>query len=128
MTRRMDEGRPPRRPLVTAAAVVLILLSVLNIALVAYLISEWNAIDTDDRGAAVFSIGLTLVIGLAQLVGGVRTMSMKEAGRKIGVLVATLGLALAVTALLQGSTQQLLGVALNGFVLYALSKERPAFR
>jgi hypothetical protein len=128
MTRRMDEGRPPRRPLVTAAAVVLILLSVLNIALAAYLVSEWNAIDSDDRGAAVFSIGLTLVIGLAQLVGGVRTMSMKEAGRKIGVLVATLGLALAVTALLQGSTQQLLGVALNGFVLYALSKERPAFR
>jgi hypothetical protein len=124
----MDEGRPPRPPLVTAAAVVLIFLAVLNVAFAAYITSEWSEIDADDRGAAVFSIVLTLLIGLAQLVGGVRTMSMKEAGRKIAVLVATLGIALAVTALLQGATQQLLGVALNGFVLYALNKERPAFR
>ena len=105
----------------------LILLSVLNFASAAYLVSEWSGIDSDDRGAAAFSIVLTLLIGLAQLVGGVRTMSMKKAGRKLGVLVATLGVALAATALLQGATQQLLGVALNGFVLYALNKERRAF-
>ena len=126
--RRMDEARPPRPALVTAAAVVLVFLSVLNVASAAYIVSEWSGIDSEDRGAAVFSIVLTLLIGIAQLVGGVRTMSMKETGRKLGVLVATLGVALAVTALLQGASPQLLGVALNGFVLYALNKERPAFR
>ena len=124
----MDEARPPRPPLVTAAAVVLVFLSVLNVASAAYIVSEWSGIDSEDRGAAVFSIVLTLLIGIAQLVGGVRTMSMKETGRKLGVLVATLGVALAVTALLQGASPQILGVALNGFVLYALNKERPAFR
>jgi hypothetical protein len=124
----MDETKPPRPVLVTAAAIVLIFLSVLNVAFASYVLSEWSEIDSSDRGAATFSVALTLAIAGAQLFGGIRTMSMKEAGRKVAVLVATMGVALAVTALLQGATQQLLGVGLNGFVLYALSKERPAFR
>jgi hypothetical protein len=105
-----------RPPLVVAGAVVLVTVGVLNLSA--------TALGDAGTGQPAAWLALTAVLGLTQLLAGVAVASLKSRWWRAAELVAAVGLALNVSAVLLGRWSNLLGLALNAFVLYALNKER----
>ncbi len=74
-------------------------------------------------GLAIFSF----VVAALQAVAGVTVLLRKGAGRILGIVLAAIGFFLAAFAVLGGDPSQLLGLGLNGFVLYALTTNAAYF-
>ena len=69
---------------------------------------------------------LSLLIGVLQVVAGILVLRLSNAGRVLGITLAILGVLGGLGAL--GSGAGVVGIGLNGFVLYALIASGPAFR
>lgn len=79
-------------------------------------------LDQVGRGLGV----LSLLIGALQVASGILVLRLSNAGRVLGITLAILGLFSGLATL--GSGAGAIGLALNGFVLYALSANGAAFR
>jgi hypothetical protein len=117
--RRMNVERARRPLLLTVAAAVLIFLATLNLFAGTYAASD------DEQPVAW--IVLIVIVGLAQLVAATMVFTLRRKGRRLLEFVAAAGFALNLSAVLLGSPSNLIGTALNGFVLYALNRYRSAF-
>jgi hypothetical protein len=113
--------------LVTAAAVLLFVLAAINLFIGLSLIGA-------TRGQGGLSPGLlnglgifSLIVGAAQIFAGVKILKLERIGRTVGIVVAAIGAALALFAILNGVTLQVLALALNGFILYALGQNASSF-
>lgn len=119
---------PGRRPgLVTAAAVLLFILAAINLFIGLQLI---GATQTQAGMSPEFLNGLgifSLVIGAAQIFAGVKVLQLRRIGRTVGLIVAAIGVALALYSILNGVTLQVLALALNGFILFALGRNASSF-
>ena len=69
---------------------------------------------------------LSLVIGALQVASGVLVLRLSNAGRVLGITLAVLGVIGGLGAL--GSGAGVVGIGLNGLVLYALVANGAAFR
>jgi peptidoglycan/LPS O-acetylase OafA/YrhL len=119
MMRRVNVERGRRPLLVTIAAAVLVFLATLNLFAGTYPRSN----DEQPVAWIVFIV----IVGLAQLLAATMVFSLKRKGRRLAEFVAAAGFALNLSAVLFGGFSNLIGTALNGFVLYALSRNRGAF-
>jgi hypothetical protein len=69
---------------------------------------------------------LSLLLGALQVGSGVLVLRLSNAGRVLGISLAVLGLIGGIGTL--GSGAGVIGIGLNGFVLYALLANAAAFR
>ena len=79
-------------------------------------------LDRVGRGVGL----LSLLIGALQVASGILVLRLSNAGRVLGITLAVLGLIGGLGAL--GSGTGVVGIGLNGFVLYALIANGAAFR
>ena len=121
--------RPPRPGLVTAAGIFLILGGV---------VSFWFGIGAIGFGGRtqlapvpsriLSAIAATLVIlGVLQSITGILILGQRRLGRSIGVVLAAIGMVSAMLRLGVAPTAGLVGLFLNGLVLYALTAYKGAF-
>ncbi len=75
-------------------------------------------------GLAIFSF----VVAALQAVAGVTVLLRKRAGRILGEVLAAIVFFPALLSVLGGQFAQVIPVALNGFVLYALTNNAAYFR
>jgi len=106
-----------RPPALSAAAGILFVVGVLNV-LGGFLLFRFGAL---------FGL-LGLAVGAAAIFAGSKVLVLDDRGRAVGMGVAGISLAIGIYNLTQGFTAALVGVALNGFVLWALSSNAGAFR
>jgi hypothetical protein len=115
---------PGARPgVVTAAGIILIVAGGLGVifGLLAF------------AGAAVSGLFVVLAIillaiGAVEIYAGVLVLQLRERGRIIGLVAAGVGALLNVLFLIQGDFSQIIGLALNGFVIWALATNQQYFR
>lgn len=97
----------------TAAAVILFVLAAINLLLGFQLLN---------------AIGLfSLVIAAVQIFAGVKVLQLQSIGRTVGMVVAAIGAALALYAIVSGLAVQVVALALNGFIVYALAQNAASF-
>lgn len=114
------EKIPRRPPLVVAGAVVLVIVGLLNLSA--------TALGDLGTGQPAAWLALTAVLGLTQMLAGVAVFSLRSRWWRAAELVAAVGLALNLSAVLVGQWSNLLGLGLNAFVLFVLNRERPGGR
>jgi hypothetical protein len=122
-------GRPPRPGLVTAAGIFLIF---------GGLVSIWVGIGaigfggraqlTPESNRILSAIAAALVIlGVLQAITGILILGQRRLGRTIGVVLAAVGMVSAILRFGAAPTSGLVGLVLNGLVLYALTAYKEAF-
>jgi hypothetical protein len=113
---------PPRRPgIVTGAAAILLVAGVLYllVGLISLAGGTTFVVAGNDVEGASVSIVL-LVGGTLQLLAGWLVLRLRPAGRILGIVVATLGIAGGLLQLGSDGTTGVLAMLLDAFVLYAL--------
>jgi hypothetical protein len=114
-------AQQPKPPLITAAAVLLFVVGALNILSgVLVLTAGLGALEL------LFAL-LGIAVGGAALYAGSQVLALREQGRVMGMAIAAVGLAFGLVYLIQGFTAAILGLLLNGFIVYALTQTRTAF-
>ena len=113
-----QESKPPQ---VIAAAVLLFVVGVLNI------LSGVLVLTANLGAVELFFSVLGIAVGGAALYAGSQVLALREQGRVMGIAIAGVGLAFGVVYLIQGYTAAILGLLLNGFIVYALTQTRTAF-
>jgi hypothetical protein len=103
----------------TGAAVILFVVGALNI-LSSFLLFRLGALG------AVFGL-LALAVGAAGIYAGSQVLALNEKGRTMGMAVAGISLALGIYTVTQGNYYAVVGLALNGFVLWALNTNAKEF-
>lgn len=112
-------AQQPKPPLITAAAVLLFIVGALNLL---------SAIPVLGLGALGLLFGLLgIVVGVAAIYAGVQITALREQGRTIGIAIAGLGIAFGIYYIVQGVTYAIIGLAINGFIIYALTQTRSSF-
>jgi hypothetical protein len=126
----MPAKGPKRRPAaVTTAAVVLLvsaLFSALGIALLKMAGGsgyELAGVHLSSGASAVLFLGL----GGLQAIAGLLVLMLNPAGRSLGIMLAVVGIVLALLGVASDSVNTLLSLALNGFVIYALGTSGSSF-
>ncbi len=114
-------ARPTRPGLVTGAGAILLVSGFLNV-LVGLLSSQGGArflVPGGQVGGRAVAVAL-LVVGGLQLLAGWLVLRLRQAGRILGIVLATLGIVAALFQLGSAGATGLLSIVLNGFVLYGL--------
>ena len=113
-------GAPvPKPPLVTAAAVLLFIVGALNIL---------SALPILGLGTLGLLLGLLgIVVGAASIYAGIQILALREQGRTIGIAIAALGIAFGIYYISQGVTYAIIGLLINGFIIFALVQTRTSF-
>ena len=114
----MAQARPP---LVQAAGILLIVGGALSV-LGGLLLFGIAAIP----GAAIFAV-ISLLLGAAQIYAGTQVMALKEQGRMLGLILAGIGALLALFQIFTGFPGAILGLLIDGFIIYALVTNQAAF-
>jgi hypothetical protein len=105
--------------MVTAAAVLLFITGALNI---------FSGISVIGLGGIGLLFGvLGIAIGAASIFAGVQILGLKEQGRVVGIVVAAIGIAFGIYYISQGYTPAIIGLLLNGFIIYALTQTKSSF-
>jgi hypothetical protein len=121
---------PVRRPgLVTASAILLLLSGAFSV-LAGFAIMAWgDDLKVDEATRQLLSIVGVVSFGVGALQGltGVLILLQVRAGRTLGIVLGALGVASALFTLARGGGTGLIGLALNGLILYALSVHGRAF-
>ncbi len=115
----MAQAPVPRPPLITTAAILLFITGALNI------ISGLSVIGLGTLGMLFGVIGIA--IGAASIFAGVQILGLKEQGRVIGIAIAAIGIAFGIYYISQGYTPAIIGLLLNGFIIYALTQSKASF-
>jgi hypothetical protein len=121
-------GSSSARPgIVTAAAVLLFISGGLSALLGLIAIAGGAALGDAARGVlAVFGI-IFLAIGLLEIYAGVQVLALKERGRIIGIVIAALGALFALVRIVAAPGSGIVGLAIDGFILYALIQNASYF-
>jgi hypothetical protein len=115
----MAQNPVPKPPLVTTAAILLFITGALNI------LSGISVIGLGGLGL-VFGV-LGIAIGAASIYAGVQILALKEQGRTMGIVVAAIGIAFGIYYVANGYTPAIIGLLLNGFIIYALTQTKSSF-
>lgn len=113
--------KPTRPAQVSSASALLMLSGLLN------LLSSFVIFGSSRGSLGTVVGGLAVVFGVAALYSGVQVRRLKESGRVTGLVVASVGALFNVYAITQGVMPQFLGLAANGYVIYALNTSKEAF-
>jgi hypothetical protein len=121
-------GSPARPQMVTAAAVLLFIGGGLGI-LAGLLAVTGGGILGGGLGGVAIVFGLfSLAVGGLQIYAGVQVLALKEQGRIIAIVLAAIGLALSLLQIGASPGGAIIGLAINGFIIYALVTNASAFR
>ncbi|HEY7667234.1 MAG TPA: hypothetical protein VIE12_03820 [Actinomycetota bacterium] len=121
---------PRRRPgLVTASAVLLLISGAFSVLAGVAILAWGDDLKIDEATRQLLSIVgvVSFAIGGLQGLTGVLILLQIRAGRTLGLVLAALGVASALLTFGRGGTSGLIGLALNGLILYALSVHGDAF-
>jgi hypothetical protein len=121
---------PIRRPGLVTASGVLLLLSGAFSVLAGFAIMAWGRdLKLDEATRQFLSIVgiVSLAVGALQGLTGVLILRQIRAGRTLGIVLGAIGIASALFTLARGGGTGLIGLALNGMILYALSVHGQAF-
>jgi hypothetical protein len=123
------KGPKRRPPVVTTAAVVLLVSALfygLGVALLQMADSSGNelaGVQLSTSTSAVLFLGL----GVLQAIAGILVLGLRRVGRSLGIVLAIVGIVLALLGAASDAVNTLLSLALNGFVIYALATSRSSF-
>jgi hypothetical protein len=121
--------RPVQRPgIVTAAAVLLIVaggFSVLGGLLL--LTGAGVAAGVGVGGLFIVLALISLGLGALEIYAGVQCLNLKESGRQIGVILAVIAAVLQVFSIGRSPGTAIVGIALDLFVVYALTQNKQYF-
>jgi hypothetical protein len=114
-------SRPVERPpLVTAAAIVLLVAGALNILGALFLFSL-------GAFAVVWAL-LGLIVGAAAIYAGMQVLALREQGRMIGLILSGAAVLIQLVSMIAFSNFfGIISLLLYGFVIYALVTTREAF-
>jgi hypothetical protein len=121
---------PRRRPgIVTAAAALFLIFGALGLFAGLAFVAWGNGLGLDDEALHVLSAlaVISAALGALQVLSGVLILLQRRLGRTLGLVLAALGVASAILTLGRGGAAGLIGLGLNGLILYALSVHREAF-
>ena len=114
--RRAPHPRGRRTPTITVAAIVLAVSGLQPLILV---------IAFRPEGATGVAVA---VWGVLCLVTAALVAALQPIGRPLGIVVGSIGVAIAVATARHAPVNGLIGVALTGFVIYACAVSGPSFR
>ena len=109
-----------RPPLITAAGIVLIIAGALSVVSALILLSLAG-------GLGILYVLIGLAVGAASIWAGWMVLQLREQGRSLGLILAIVGAVFALIAVIQGSTVSIINLALDAFLIYALSTTRQSF-
>lgn len=115
----MAQARPP---LVQAAGILLIVGGALSVLGGLLLFGASGVIPA----AAIFAV-ISIILGAAQIYAGTQVMALKEQGRMLGLILAGIGALLALFQIFTGFPSAILGLLIDGFIIYALVTNQAAF-
>ena len=125
-----DGGAPGARPgAVTAAAVLLLIggaLAVLGGLLL--LTGAGVAAGRSVGGLFVFFGLIFLGVGALQVYAGIKVLDLRETGRQLGMVLAGVAAVLNLLSLGRTPGSSVIGLAIDGFILYALVTNAEFFR
>jgi hypothetical protein len=121
---------PKRRPRVVTTAAVVLLVSALfyglGVALLKMAGSSGNKLAGVQLSSSASAV-LFLALGALQALAGIMVLALRPAGRSLGIVLASVGIVLALLGAASDAVNTLLSLALNGFVIYALATSRSSF-
>jgi hypothetical protein len=114
---------------VTASAVLLLISGAFSVLAGVAILAWGDDLKIDEATRQLLSIVgvVSFAIGGLQGLTGVLILLQIRAGRTLGLVLAALGVASALLTFGRGGTSGLIGLALNGLILYALSVHGDAF-
>jgi hypothetical protein len=121
---------PRRRPgLVTASAVLLLISGAFGLIAGSVMLALGDDLEVDEGIRQLMEVlgVVSLAVGGLQILSGIMILLQMRAGRTLGIVLSALGLASALLTFGRGGATGLLGLALNGMILYALSVHGEAF-
>ena len=111
----------PRRPgIVTGAAAILIVAGAIALLAGVVVLSGGGSADVPGLEGRTVVGTLALVVGAVDVLAGWLILRLSPGGRVLGIVIAVLGILTGLAQLGGSGPSGLLGVALYGFVLYAL--------
>jgi hypothetical protein len=120
MTQTPGTPASAKPPLVMTAAILLIVVGALNLlAALAYF-------QVSTTLGSIVGV-LSLVIGAAGIYAGIQVLNLREQGRTLGIGVAAVGAAFGIYAIIQGVFLPIIGLAINVFIIYALTQTKTSF-
>lgn len=121
-------GSPARPQMVTAAAVLLFIGGGLGL-LAGLLAVTGGGILGGSLGGLAIVLGLiSLAVGGLEIYAGVQVLALKEQGRMLGLALAGIGALLSLVQIGASPGSSIIGIAINGFIIYALVTNASAFR
>jgi hypothetical protein len=109
-------GPKRRTPTLTVAAVVMVVSGVLPLITVVAFHPEAGA------------TAALLVLSAAELLGATLVLTLHPLGRPVGIALGCVGVGLGIVSATQSPANGLVGIALNGFIIYAMASSGPSFR
>lgn len=121
-------GSQERPGIVTAAAVLLFIGGAFGILGGVLGVTGGGFIGGSLGGIAVVFGIIMLAVGALEIYAGVQVLALKEQGRIIGLALAAIGALLSLVQIGASPGSSIIGLAINGFILYALWTTASAFR
>lgn len=121
-------GSPTRPQMVTAAAVLLFIGGGLGLLAGLLAVTGGGLIGGRLGGLAIVLGLLTLAVGGLEIYAGVQVLALKEQGRILAVVLAAIGALLALVQIGASPGSSVIGLAINGFIIYALVTNAASFR
>ena len=114
-------GAPVRSPMVTAAAVLLIVAGALGVLGGLLLLSGAGiAAGAGVGGLFVVIAILVLGVGALEIYAGIQVLGLHERGRMIGIVVAAVGAFFNVLSIGRAPATSIIGILIDAFIIYAL--------
>jgi hypothetical protein len=120
---------PPRRSTrLTAAAGVLLLTGIFDVAGFVLVISTHDSTNGIPRGFVRGEAFVLLALAALNLLAGLLVLRLRPNGRTLGLFVGVIGVLIGLTALASSPAQGLPTLVIAGFVVWVLATEGSAFR
>ena len=115
---------PARPGIVTAAGVLLIIAGALQVLFGLLFVAGAVA------GGGFFTLIaiVLLAVGAVEIYAGIKVLGLQEVGRRIGLAVAAVVLLFNLLSIRRAPVSAIVGIVLNGFILYALIQHGEHFR
>jgi hypothetical protein len=114
--------------MVTATAVLLFIGGGLGILGGLLAVAGGGILGGSLGGLAVVLGLIWLAVGGLEIYAGVQVLALKEQGRIIGIVLAALGALLSLAQIGASPGSAIIGLAINGFILYALVTNASSFQ
>ncbi len=121
-------GSPARPQMVTAAAVLLFIGGGLGLLAGLFAVTGGGILGGSLGGLAIVLGLISLAVGGLEIYAGVQVLALKEQGRMLGLVLAGVGALLSLVQIGASPGSSIIGIAINGFIIYALVTNASAFR